>query len=47
LIPDPRPIRALLDPSHETFAAEAAAFAARRIEANAAPRVIFHSWHDQ
>jgi acyl-CoA dehydrogenase len=31
LIPDPRPIRALLDPSHETFAAEAAAFAAREI----------------
>src|SRR5512132_1948552 len=44
-IPEPHPIRALLDPSHLEFAAEAAAFAARELapresaESDAAARV--------
>jgi acyl-CoA dehydrogenase len=36
-IPEPRPVRALLDPAHQAFAAEAAAFAAREIAPRPAP----------
>lgn len=36
-IPEPRPVRALLDPAHQEFAAEAAAFAAREIAPRPAP----------
>jgi len=36
-IPDPRPVRALLDPAHDAFAAEAAAWAAREIAPRPAP----------
>lgn len=36
-IPEPRPVRALLDPAHQEFAAEASAFAAREIAPRPAP----------
>jgi acyl-CoA dehydrogenase len=37
MIPDPRPVRAFLDPAHEAFAAAAASFAARDLAGRAAP----------